>query len=149
MLLELFNEQTVKIHQSVKDWIEAGHVAGDLLVKENIVEPKFIDAMIESVKKFGPYIVLTEGVALFHARPNEGVIKMGMSLVVLKEGVSFNVPDKDPVYLIFVLAPENNESHLAALADFAKILEDSEAINKIKNAQNYDEIMDVVKSKLQ
>lgn len=148
MLLELFNKNTVKIHPRVQDWIEAGRIAGQLLVKQGKIEEKYIDAMIESVNKFGPYIVLTEGVALFHARPNEGVISIGMSLLVLKEGVNFNVEDKDPVYLVFVLAPKDSNSHLGVLAEFAKLLDEKETIEKIKAADNYDEVMAVVKSRL-
>lgn len=148
MLLDLLNEDTIKIYKSANDWEEAGRIAGQLLVDKDKIEEKFIDAMIESVKKFGPYIVLAKGVALFHARPDDGVKSMSMSLVIFKDGVFFNVEKKDPIKLVLVLAPSDSNSHLEALAELSKLLEDQDSIKKIIASNNYSEIVEIIKRKL-
>ena len=53
------------------------------MVKNGTIEERYIDGMIETVKNLGPYIVIAPGVALPHARPEDGVIEPSMSLVTL------------------------------------------------------------------
>lgn len=148
MILELLNEKTIKVCESAQDWKEAGRIAGQLLVDAGKVEESFVNAMIESVEKYGPYIVIAPGIALFHARPQEGVKSMGLSLVVLKKGVNFNVDDKDPVKLVFVLGAIDNESHLKLLSEIVTLLQDENLINNIIAASTEKDVINLIKEKV-
>lgn len=148
MLLDLLNEETIKICSEAKDWKEAGKIAGQPLIDTDKIEGKYVDAMIESVEKYGPYIVIAPGIALFHGRPEDGVKSMCMSLAVFKEGVIFNVDDKDPVKLVFVLGALDNESHLKVLSEAMILLQDNDVIDRIISSDKVDEIVEIIKNKL-
>ncbi|WP_300716523.1 PTS sugar transporter subunit IIA, partial [uncultured Brachyspira sp.] len=76
MLKEMLNGK-VQIAESVKDWQEALRIAAKPLLDAENIEARYIDSIIENVIKNGPYIVLIDGVAMPHSRPEEGVIKKG------------------------------------------------------------------------
>ena len=57
-LTDLIRPNLIAVGVHVEDWEEAVRESGRLLVEDKAVEPRFVDAMIEGVKEFGPYIVL-------------------------------------------------------------------------------------------
>ncbi|WP_300711620.1 PTS sugar transporter subunit IIA [uncultured Brachyspira sp.] len=129
MLKEMLNGK-VQIVESVKDWQEALRTAAKPLLDAENIEARYIDSIIENVIKNGPYIVLIDGVAMPHSRPEEGVIKKGMSLLKVKNGVDFYQTEKK-VYLFFTLAAEDADSHQDAIADLADALGDDDLLKKI------------------
>ena len=80
----MISSKTIALNVDAKDWKEAVRVSGGLLVKNGLVEPRYVDAMIEMVNTIGPYIVISPGVAMPHARPEDGVLEPCMSLITLK-----------------------------------------------------------------
>lgn len=66
MLSEITNETLVKIKVKAKNWEEAIRQSS-VLVENNKVTEGYVDAMINSAKASGPYIVITKHVALPHA----------------------------------------------------------------------------------
>lgn len=63
---------------------EAVKLGVDLLVKADVVEPRYYRAILDGVAQFGPYFVIAPGLAMPHGRPEEGVKKTGFALVTLK-----------------------------------------------------------------
>jgi PTS system ascorbate-specific IIA component len=53
-----------------------------------VIEPEYVTAIVEQHHTLGPYYVLA-GLAMPHARPEEGAKGLGLSLLKLKQGVSF------------------------------------------------------------
>lgn len=149
LITDLLKKENVKLQVDANTWEEAGRAAGALLVNNGGVEPKYIDAMIESVKKFGPYIVIAPNIAIFHARPQDGVKKICMSLVTLKSGVNFNAGDKDPVSLIFAFGALDHKTHLEALAELMVILQDKNTLRSILNSRKEGEVLEIIRKKLE
>ncbi len=86
--------------------------------------------------------------AVPHAAPEKGTRQLGMSLLQLKEPVSFDLkqegdPDKQ-VQLIFVLSAVDSSSHLKALQELSLILDDDEHIEQLIEAKNTEEIMSLI-----
>ena len=99
LLTELLNIDTIQIADKVDTWQDAIRLASAPLLQQDKIENRYIQAMIQSIEKHGPYVVLTPKVALPHSRPTDGVKVLSMSLLHLHTPVLF-APDK-PVYLIF------------------------------------------------
>ncbi|HLR96791.1 MAG TPA: PTS sugar transporter subunit IIA [Jiangellaceae bacterium] len=108
--------------RSAADWQEAIRLACALLEQRAAVRPEYADRCIATVEEHGPYIVLTPGIALAHARPEEGVERLGVSVVTLSEPVEFGHPDNDPVDVVFAFGSPDDEQHLAVLAELAREL---------------------------
>ncbi|WP_131019320.1 BglG family transcription antiterminator, partial [Clostridioides difficile] len=71
MLKELINAERVNIIKNVRDWKEAIKIASKPLLEDNSIEELYIENMIKSVEKYGPYIVLADRFALPHASSKE------------------------------------------------------------------------------
>lgn len=69
MIRDYLTEDLVLCDKEVNDWREAARVAGKLLQDKDKVNDAFIASMIETVEKFGPYMILVPKVCFFHGQP--------------------------------------------------------------------------------
>lgn len=120
---------------------EAIRMAGKLLVQAGKVEERYVDAMVKGFREIGPYIVLAPGIAIPHARPEHGVKEQCLSLVRLNEPVLFGHPDNDPVRLVCAIGGVDDSSHIGMLQALAAVLGDSEKLNSIMEANDYDQLV--------
>ena len=141
MVYSILTEETVEVNIEVNDWEEAVRAAGNLLCKNGYAEPRYVDSMVDVVKEVGPYIVLLKGVALAHARPNQGAKKIGLSLVTLKDPINFGNKDNDPVSLVFALSAVDHSSHLELLDELAKIFGDEEGMRELAQTSTKGELL--------
>ena len=101
------------------NYAEAIREACRLLEEDGCITADYTRACLETIYKMGAYMVLAKGLALPHARPEQGALTTGVSLVVLKHPVYFGHPANDPVKIVFGLAATDDSSHLDALQDIA------------------------------
>jgi len=146
-LRDLVRPNLVAVDVEVKDWQEAIRAAGKLMFADGAVEERFADAMIRVAKEFGPYIVVAPGIALPHARPEDGVIKASIAVLRLKTSVNFGNVDNDPVYLVVALAAIDHKQHIQGLSELAAVLGDEENIKKIKECRTKEDLLKVFWSK--
>jgi mannitol operon transcriptional antiterminator len=145
-LSEMLTEETIALGLAVADWQEAVRASGNLLVRAGRAEPSYVDGMIRMVQEIGPYIVIAPGVALPHARPEDGVKEACMSLVTLSPPVPFGNEYNDPVELVVAFGSPDSKGHMEALAELARLLENEIALNALKKAASPRDIVTVVKS---
>lgn len=143
MLTKLLTKDCIQLANFVHSWQEAIHLAASPLLQHNKIEQRYIEAMIQSIDQYGPYVVITPKVAIPHARPTDGVHEQGMSLLRLQKPVLFS--PNQPVYLIIVLAAIDNTSHLQALADLIVVLQDPDQIDDLIACQQKDTIWEKIK----
>ncbi|MFS0560607.1 PTS sugar transporter subunit IIA [Terribacillus sp. 179-K 1B1 HS] len=144
MLQDILKSSNILLNQECKDWKEAITKAADLLMKEEAIEESYITAMIKSVEEYGPYIVVGKHLALAHARPEDGVNKLGVSVMTLKDPVYFGNPDNDPVRLVFCLAAVDSYSHLNVMRNLIDLINDEEKIKRLIAVQDTDMFNDVL-----
>lgn len=144
MLNQWLNKQTVKTIDSVKDWKEAIELCAAPLLANQSITPSYVDAIFQLHESIGPYYVLAPGIAMPHARPEQGVNNLGLSMLLVKNGVNFNSEENDPVYLITLLAASDSTSHIELLTQLATLFAETEDIQTIFNAKNSDEILTVI-----
>ncbi|MCD6356665.1 MAG: PTS sugar transporter subunit IIA [Anaerolineaceae bacterium] len=142
-LKQLIRSNLVAVDVEVKDWQDAIRAAARLLINDGVVEERFSDAMIRVAKEFGPYIVVAPGIALPHARPEDGVIKASIAVLRLKTPVEFGNKDNDPVYLVVALAAIDNKQHIEGLSELANVLGDEEKIKNIKQAKTKEKLLEI------
>jgi mannitol operon transcriptional antiterminator len=143
-LSEMLTEETIVIGLAVADWQEAVRASGSLLVRAEKVEPRYVEGMIRMVQEIGPYIVIAPGVALPHARPEDGVRETCMSLVTLNPPVAFGNKNNDPVELVVAFGSPDSKGHMEALAELARLLENEATLNALKTAACPRDIVAVV-----
>lgn len=140
-MLKEFLKGNMKIVDSVDSWEDAIKIGAQPLLDNGNIKAEYIQAMIDSVHKNGPYMVLVDHIAMPHARPEMGVVKTGMSFLKIKNGVDFHQTD-EKVYLFFTLAAADSDGHQDAIADLADLFDDEEKMEKmIKGDVTEDEIL--------
>jgi transcriptional antiterminator/mannitol/fructose-specific phosphotransferase system IIA component (Ntr-type) len=148
VLKDLLTKDTIKLNVEAKDWEEAVKIGGELLVKNGFAEPQYVEAMINTVKEMGPYIVIAPGIAMPHARPEAGARKIGMSLITLKNPVNFGNKENDPVKIVVSLCAIDHSSHLKALSELVELLGDEEFVSILTNAQREEEVLEYIGKKI-
>lgn len=119
-------------------WQKSIRDAGQCLIDEGSIEKSYLDAIINQTAYYGPYMFLNDRVMLAHAKPETGVNRLDISLTVFRKPVSFARGKAASV--MFVLAPENQESHLRILNDILSLTEDDAYIRQIERAETPEEI---------
>lgn len=137
-------EENIQIVDSVSDWKEAITLsARPLLMKESITE-HYISAIFRSHQELGPYYVLAPGLAMPHARPEQGAIKNGLSLLHIKQGVSFKAAENDPIHVVIMLCAISGDEHINMITALADIFSDDKRRSALLKASSTESIQSVI-----
>lgn len=142
LLKEYLAEAMVQFIETTENWEEAIRLAAEPLVQNHSVELEYVETMIANVKKFGPYIVLLPKFAMPHARPENGVNKLGLSLLVVEQDVPF--PGGKSANVFLVLAAPDQDSHLNLLSELSSVLSSQEKVDALASAKNYQKIISIL-----
>jgi mannitol/fructose-specific phosphotransferase system IIA component (Ntr-type)/galactitol-specific phosphotransferase system IIB component len=145
-LADLITAETTSLEVYVNSWQAAVDKAGALLLYAGAIEPRYIEAMKDMIRQHGPYMVAWPGVALLHARPEDGVRRLCMSLVVLRQPVNFGHPENDPVFIAIALGAVDNRSHLRALLELHELLLDRGTVDEIRTAVHKSKVLHLISS---
>lgn len=142
--MKFLEERLVALDVEAYSPEETIKLAGNLLVNENAVDESYVEAMIQSYKKNGPYFVLAPSIALPHARPEDGVNEASVSLIRLKEPVTFGSELNDPVKFVFALGASSSDEHLQILQKLISLLNDQSNVKKLEEATSYQQIKSII-----
>lgn len=141
MLTDWINENNISVINHIENWQKAVELAVQPLIDVGAVESRYLQAIYDMHREIGPYYVLGEGIAMPHARPEEGVIRTALSLVIVSDGVEFGSEDNDPVYIIFALAAVDSHSHIEMIASLSHLFCDDEAVKKLRGCQSKQDVL--------
>ena len=144
MLSELLTPDMIQLTDRTMGWEEAIDAAAEPLKKKDKIESTYVEAMINKVKDYGPFIHIGRGVALPHARPEDGVNELGMSLLKVEKPVLLSDDENHPIQIFICLAAIDNEMHLKALASLTRILSNKEKLNTLLEATTKEEILEIM-----
>lgn len=134
MLLETITTKDVQIGLHASDWEDAIRQAAAPLTASGAIQPSYIEGMIDSVHQNGPYFVLAKGLALAHARPECGAVRLALNFTTFDPPVSFGAGANDPVRLIITLAATDPNSHIDLLGELAEVLMDDSRMQQLFSA---------------
>ena len=148
----LIENNSVKLNQSAATWQEAIKIAVDPLIQSGAVEARYYDTIIKCVNEMGPYIILAPGLAMPHARPEDGVKRTAFSLVTLAEPIYFDGED-DPVDVLIALAGSDSDQHMQGLMEITQVLDDPDSdtgvdLDKIRRCKTADDVYAVIDAAL-
>lgn len=144
MLSELLTADMIQLTDHQMGWEEAIDAAAEPLKQKEKINQNYVEAMINKVKDYGPFIHIGKGVALPHARPEDGVNELGMSMLKVDKPVLLSDDENHPIQIFICLAAIDNEMHLKALASLTKILSNKEKLETLLNASSKEEILEIM-----
>lgn len=142
--LEILTKEKIVLEDHVETWEQAIQQASKPLIDQKIIENDYVNSMIESVHEFGPYIVIAPEIAIAHARPNNNVNEVGLSLLKLDDHINFS-NDGHYASLIFVLSAVDSNSHLGILQSLAQLLGNKGNVEKLLDSKSKEEIINIIK----
>ncbi|EYU17188.1 MULTISPECIES: PTS sugar transporter subunit IIA [Photorhabdus] len=144
MLKRLLTQDVIQVIPDIENWREAIAIACQPLVENGAISSRYIDAIYRSHEAIGPYYVVGPGIAMPHARPEEGVNKLALALTVISNGVGFGSAENDPIKLLIVLAATDSHSHIEVIAQLAKLFDNQQDVALLMSAKSKEEILAVI-----
>jgi PTS system ascorbate-specific IIA component len=95
-----------------------------LLVEAGAATPGYAAQCVQNVREQGPYIVIAPGLALAHARPEDGGLAVALSVVTVVPPVAFGHQVNDPVAVVLAFSSPDRDAHVGLLAALARRLAD-------------------------
>lgn len=146
MLLNKFLENKLTCYEeSFDDWREAIRANGQPMIRQGYIEDVYLNAVIECVEKYGPYIVIAPNIAMPHSTEGApGVLKTGIGFMKVEQPVHFDPadPEKD-ARLFFMLASNNPDEHLNNMMQLADMLSNEDLVADLLNVRNDEDLLAV------
>lgn len=143
-LHHLLRASNIEVDVECSDWKDAVRRSGEKLIERGYIEQPYVDAMINSIEELGPYIVLSPGFAMPHAKVEDGGIRMGMQLIRLKHPVKFGVEELDPIEFVCCLSVIDHKSYLKAFFNLVNLMKDESYRKQLHKAKNPEEIARII-----
>lgn len=144
MLKDLLTPEYIHFSNEQLSWQEALKLACMPLEESGHITDRYVEAIMDRVKTFGPYIHLGRGVAIPHARPEDGVKKLGMSFLKLSQPVLLDDKEEHAVDVLITLAAIDNSTHLDALSELTKILSSPDKLSQLKEAIHVEDVLKII-----
>lgn len=131
----------IKLDVNVSNWKEAIIASGELLLWEKCITVNYLQQMIQLVDKYGPYIVIADGVAFAHASPSQGSLRNGISIVRLNNPIEFGKDEFDPVKIVVGCSILESQENLNSLLQIMKLIKSPSFYKTVESAKDKDEIL--------
>lgn len=142
---KIITSKTIFLEQNFKTAEEIINFIGDVFEKNGYCNNNYKTAMLEIFKNFPGVIVLDDGVAMPHARPEEGALKNGLVIIKLKKPVDFYNESFEKVDTVIGLCSTGSDEHIELIQLVGCLIENN--IRNIKFYENNDVLKFVYKIK--
>lgn len=144
MLNQYLYDDTIQLRATADDYRQALEICAQPLLVSGVITHNYLTAILRGHEKTGPYYVLAPGLAMPHARPQEGARATGLSLLKLTQGVSFSCEHFDPVDIILMLAATDSHSHIAMIASLSELFSTDDDMKLLHQAASLEEIKRII-----
>lgn len=144
MIEDILKDEHILITDKKYNWRDAIKFVSAPLYKDGIVNKHYSEAMIESVEKYGPYIIIGPHLALAHARPEDGAKQLGLSLAVFEEPVAFGEESNEQVQVIFCLSAVDAFSHLNIMKSLVNLIRATNKVEQLCQARDVQSVKTIL-----
>lgn len=122
-------------------WRDAIRQVAAPLVADGSIDEAYVDDVIATAEKMGPYFDFGRGIAMPHARPEGHVRQVALSFLRTRTPVLLLDDPKHPIEVFILLAATDDSSHLTVLKGLAGVLTDPETVAALKDATTPDQVL--------
>lgn len=146
MLKEMVEKKRYSFYEKFDMWEDAVREACKPLINENIIEKSYIEAIIDNIKIFGPYIILAPMICIPHAQSDKGVNEDAISFMRVKTPVKFSRKDEHKAHTFFVIAATNSENHMGILSEMCNLIKEENILEKMMNIDCENDLKNFIDS---
>ncbi|WP_336220302.1 SgcA family PTS sugar transporter subunit IIA [Citrobacter amalonaticus] len=128
----------VQAQREAKDWREAVAIAARPLVAFGAAQPGYVDGIIDNTLNWGPYYLIAPGIALPHARPEQGANYNQVSITTLSTPVCFGNEECDPVWLLLCVSATDANAHIHTIQRISQFIDSPERLAAVREAASDD-----------
>ncbi|WP_293845718.1 PTS sugar transporter subunit IIA [uncultured Parolsenella sp.] len=137
---DLVDPTAVQVGVSCMRWHEAIRLAACPLLRYGLIDKHYVDQMVAAVENYGPYMVLTPGVAYVHAGVDDGIKRNCIAVLVLNEPIDFGPSGESKrIRVVVVLGIKDKEQ--SELLNLASIFERGESIRTFERCIDVESIL--------
>ncbi|MDO4662706.1 MAG: PTS sugar transporter subunit IIA [Tissierellia bacterium] len=118
-----FNEKNTRFDLVVDNWEDAIIESCKPLEKLGLANEIYKYKIINDVKKYGSYIMISPNIVIPHTRPQNGSIDVGYCLTTIKNDIYFDDNKEFPIKVLISFTAIDNENHLEMLKNIIKVIE--------------------------
>lgn len=133
-LKQFLPNEFIQIKDRAETWQDAIVIACDPLIRNNIIKPSYVKALLEENDHLQIYSFLGNSMAIPHAAPEKGVSADAFAMLILKNPVAF--ANGHRVSIVTPLAIYNQNKHLKALSQLAELAEDKVKMERLIEAKD-------------
>lgn len=145
MLSEVIKKDYIQLNVEAENFEDAIRQAAQPLLDNGAICQEYVDKIVEIYKETGPYIVITENVALPHAPKEFGAKELAVGLTILKQPVNSGHESNDPVKFLFSLSSPDSHQHLESITNLVNLLSQPEFLNELTQANDQDAITEIIR----
>ncbi len=142
-ILSLLDVSRIQIEDSCSDWKRCIRLAGQRLLDSQSIEVQYLDTIITQLERFGTYMFLTDDVILAHAKPEDGVNRLDMDMLILREPVQFS--EERWAKIVLLLAAEDQEKHLSVLQDIIQMVGNPKFVDEMIECNTATQVMQKIR----
>lgn len=109
-------------------WHDVMAQAVELLMKQKIVDTTYRDALFREYRDQPDYVILNQNIVLPHLNPDVVLQKLGVSLVIVRNGVTYA---SRRIHVVALLTTPDKVSHLDMLYDINRLAQDDDLIQEL------------------
>ncbi len=139
-------EDNIQLNLVADNWEEAIRLSAmPLLINKSITE-EYIDAMIDNINDLGAYIVVDDGIAIPHARPDNYVKSFGITINTFINPIT--IGDHNNIRIFITIASTNNEDHIELITQIMKLIDEEGFIDMLNRKDvSKKEILKIINCK--
>lgn len=148
MLKEILSQKNYSFADHFDSWQDAIKASYKPMIEHGVVEDIYVDAVIECVNKYGPYIVIAPDIAMPHSTENaKGCNDTAIAFMKVKEPVDFDPADPEKkARLFFSLAATDHEKHIGNIQALMDTLMNEDIVNALLEADDEEAFKKVVET---
>lgn len=140
-LSHMLSTEVVQVVLDECDWRLALEIGSLPLLRNSSIKQTYLEDMISTIERIGPYFIIGDGFALAHGSPEAGVNRLAVSLTVFNNPV---IVAEKQFNVLVILAPIDKKSHINIIADVNQIVADKDKYERIKNIQTREELLKLI-----
>lgn len=141
-LVELLKPERIIKVDSVNNWKEALQIVAAPLIYEQVIDSRYIEKIIEKYTVSIPHIIFGKEIAVPHINEEKLVHMLGMSMLILKQGVTFK--KNENVHIVILLATPDKQSHLTAMIQLLEFSACDEDVAALINCLEVDDMRNIL-----
>ena len=135
----VFDSNMIQVLDHVDSLSEGIKIGAQMLLDNGYTDSEYETALLNNFDEYGNRYIISPYIILPHARPEQGVLKSGISMILLRQPFYYRELKKS-IRLIVILAAKDSLTHLEYLKELSRIFSDDLRLKRILSTHTKEQL---------